>query len=157
MRNVKVMLFTFLVIVLFVSLGMAAGDRSFKAELSGSDVVPPVKTMAKGEAAFMLSKDGESMTYKLTVKDIENVTAVHIHEGKPGKEGPPVAGLFAGPKKAGKFSGMLAEGTITERKLMSSLKGKSFDSLVKMIEDGKAYVNVHTDRYPDGEIRGQIK
>lgn len=157
MRNVRVSLFIFLIIVLFASLGIAAGGRNFKAELSGGNVVPPVKTKAKGEATFMLSKDGKSMTYKLTVKDIEDVTAAHIHQGRQGKNGPPVAMLYAGPKKAGKFSGTLSEGTVTGKSLMSSLKGKPFGSLVKMIESGDAYVNVHTDKYPDGEIRGQIK
>jgi hypothetical protein len=134
MRNLRVPLFIILTIILFVSLGAAATGRSFEAELSGSNVIPPVKTMAKGEATFMLSKDGKSIAYKLTV-----------------------AMLFAGPKKTGKFSGVLSEGTVTGRKLMTSLKGKSVDSLIKMIKDGKAYVNVHTEKYPEGEIRGQIK
>jgi hypothetical protein len=157
MRNLRVPLFIFLTNVLFVSLGAAATEHSFKAELSGSNVIPPVKTMTKGEATFMPGKDGKNLTYKLTVKDVENVTAAHIHDGTPGKNGPPVAMLFAGPKKTGKFSGVLSEGTITGRKLMTSLKGKSIDSLIKMIKDGKAYVNVHTEKYPEGEIRGQIK
>jgi hypothetical protein len=157
MRNLRVPLFIILTIILFVSLGAAATGRSFEAELSGSNVIPPVKTMAKGEATFMLSKDGKSIAYKLTVKDMENITAAHIHEGTEGNNGPPVAMLFAGPKKTGKFSGVLSEGTVTGRKLMTSLKGKSVDSLIKMIKDGKAYVNVHTEKYPEGEIRGQIK
>jgi hypothetical protein len=32
-----------------------------------------------------------------------------------------------------------------------------FDKLVQAIEAGKAYVNVHSSRFPNGEIRGQIK
>ena len=36
------------------------------------------------------------------------------------------------------------------------LAGKRISDLIKLIEDGKAYVNVHTDQNPDGEIRGQL-
>ena len=68
-----------------------------------------------------------------------------------------MAGLFAGPKKEGKFSGLLAKGTITDKDLIGPLAGKTVADLVAMIKDGGAYVNVHTDKYPDGEIRGQIK
>lgn len=157
MQKVKVLSVNFLLVVLFVSFGIAAGERSFKAELSGSKVAPSAKTKAEGEAQFQLGKDGNELIYKLLVTDIENVTAAHIHEGKYGKNGPPVANLFTGPKKEGKFSGTLAEGTITAKDLYGSLKGKSVSHFIQMIEDGHMYVNVHTDKYPGGEIRGQIR
>ncbi len=139
-----------------VMAGEYGGHHGFKSEITGGQVVPPVKTMAKGEAVFTLTK-GDELTYKLTVTDMENVTAAHIHIGKMGKNGGPVAGLFAGPKKEGKFSGTLSEGTITAKELMGPLAGKSVKDLVALIKSGDAYVNVHTDKYPDGEIRGQIK
>jgi hypothetical protein len=91
------------------------------------------------------------------VKDIENVTVAHIHSGKKGESGAPVAGLFMGPEKEGKFSGELAKGTITEKDLVGKLAGKTIGDLVKLIKDGEAYVNVHTVKNPNGEIRGQIK
>jgi len=157
MQKVKVLSVSFLLVVLFVSLGIAAGERSFKAGLSGSEVVPPVKTKAKGEATFQSVKNGNELTYKVVVSDIENVTAAHIHDGKHGKNGPPLGNLFTGPKKEGRFSGTLSEGTITAKDLFGPLSGKSVSHLIQMIEDGHAYVNVHTDKYPNGEIRGQIK
>ena len=57
-----------------------------------------------------------------------------------GKNGGPVAGLFAGPKKEGKFSGELAKGTITDKDLIGPLAGKTIGDLVKLIKDGGAYV-----------------
>ena len=87
----------------------------------------------------------------------ESACRTHIHTGKMGENGDPVAGLFAGPKKEGKFHGVLAKGTITDNDLVGPLAGKTIADLVAMIKDGSAYVNVHTDKYPDGEIRGQIK
>lgn len=144
-------------VLLFAGLAAAAGKGSFSARLAGGEETPAVKTKARGEAVFHLVKDGKGMSYKLTVSDIENVTAAHIHTGKKGVEGPPVAGLFSGPKKEGKFSGVLAEGTLTGKDLMGSLGGKSVQDLAKLLKSGGAYVNVHTDEYPNGEIRGQVK
>jgi len=151
----KLYLIIFLLVVGLATFSFAA-EKSFKAMLSGSESVPAVATMAKGDATFTLIKDGKALSYYVTVSDIENVTAAHIHLGKKGENGPPVA-LITNEKKAGKFSGTLAEGTITEKELMGSLAGKSVKDLVKQIKKGNAYLNVHTDKYPNGELRGQIK
>ncbi len=151
----KLYLIIFLLVVGLATYSFAA-EKVFKAMLSGSESVPAVETMAKGDATFTLSKDGKALSYYVTVSDLENFTAAHIHLGKKGENGPPVA-LITNEKKTGKFSGTLAEGTITEKELMGSLMGKSVKDLVKQIKRGHAYLNVHTDKYPNGEIRGQIK
>jgi len=156
MKTLKLILFAVFAIVLTASLGMAA-TNTFSAKMTGKDVVPAVMTKAHGTAHFKLSKDGKELTYTLVVKNIENVTAAHIHTGTKGESGEPVAGLFAGPKKEGKFSGELAKGTIMDKDLIGPLAGKTLGDLVTMIKDKQAYVHVHTDKYPDGEIRGQIK
>jgi hypothetical protein len=152
MKTLKTIIFAVFAVILTASLGMA-----FEAKLSGNEVVPVVATKAIGEADFRMSADGKELTYILTLKDIENVTAAHIHAGLMGKNGGPVAGLFPGPKKEGKFSGEVAKGTITNKGLVGPLAGKTIADLVEMIKSGGAYVNVHTDKYPDGEVRGQIK
>jgi len=59
--------------------------------------------------------------------------------------------------KKGKFSGVLAEGAIADKDLMGPLQGKTVEDLVHVIQAEQAYVNVHTETNPDGEIRGQIK
>ena len=156
MNKLKMLLFVMLSALLSVSIGFAA-EKSFHAKLAGKDEVPSVKTKATGEVKFKLSKDGKELSYKLHVKNIENANAAHIHLGKKGKSGPPMANLFVGPKKDGKFSGDLSEGTITEKDLSGDLMGKSIDDLVQLIKSGDTYVNVHTDANPDGAIRGQIK
>jgi hypothetical protein len=156
MGKVNLLLFVILATILSVSVGFAA-EKSFKAKLTGNGEVPSVKTTAKGEVKFKLSSDGKELSYKLDVKNIENPTAAHIHRGMKGKNGPPVANLFTGPKKEGKFSGELSMGTITANDLSGDLMGKSLDDLVKLIKSGDIYVNVHTDANPDGAIRGQVK
>jgi CHRD domain len=59
--------------------------------------------------------------------------------------------------KKGKFSGVLRWGTLTAADLVGPLQGKSISDLVDQIKAGNAYVNVHTEKYPAGEIRGQIE
>ncbi len=155
----KIGLVILFLVVGLVSMGVTNGlaaEKSFKAVLSGSQEIPAAKSMAKGDATFTLSKDGKELMYKVNVSDIENVDAAHIHFGKKGQNGPPLALIDIKGKKAGKFSGTLAEGKITSSDLLGSLKGKSVQDLLKDIESGDAYINVHTDKYPDGELRGQI-
>ena len=73
----KVYLIIFLLVIGLATTGLAA-EKSFKAMLSGGEGVPPVTTMAKGEATFELSKNGEKLSYKVTVSHIENVTVQPI-------------------------------------------------------------------------------
>lgn len=156
MARFKLLLMVLLAAIFTASFGLA-GEKSFKAKLTGKEEIPAVNTKAKGEAEFKLDKESMELRYELKVKDIENVTAAHIHKGKMGKSGPPVANLFTGPKKVGKFSGDLAEGRIVAGDLTSDLQGKTVNDLINLIKSGDAYVNVHTEKYPNGEIRGQIK
>ena len=156
MKKVKLMLFVILASMLAVSVGFAA-EKSFKADLTGSEEVPGVMTPAKGEAKFTLSNDGKNLGYTLVVRDIENPVAAHIHAGSAGKNGAPLAILFSGPKREGKFRGNLSQASITEKDLTGDLKGKSISALVALIKSGDVYVNVHTDANPNGEIRGQMK
>jgi hypothetical protein len=156
-RHIIIFLFIFSFTTLGVATERQASALSFNATLTGSEEVPPVKTKAKGKVVFRLFKEEGRMIYRLTVSNLENVTSAHIHMGKKGENGPPVAILFKGPEKRGKFSGTLSEGVITSVDLIGPLEGKAFRSLVKIIFAEEAYVNVHTDQHPDGEIRGQIK
>jgi hypothetical protein len=132
------------------------GEKKFTATLSGKDEVAPKDTKATGTGEFTLSSDGKTMTYKVDVKDIDKATMAHIHQGKTGENGPVVVTLFKAATPTGPKSGVLAQGNITSDKLEGPLKGKQISDLVKLIEDGNAYANVHTEQNPKGEIRGQI-
>jgi hypothetical protein len=135
--------------------------RNFRAHLSGDQEVHPVNTKATGQAIFQLSKDGTSLSYKLIVANIENVTQAHIHFAPAGVNGPVVAWLYpAGPPAQlipGRTSGVLAQGELTVANLVGPLDGFPLSDLIDLFNDGEAYVNVHTSQYPPGEIRGQIR
>jgi hypothetical protein len=97
------------------------------------------------------------LSFKLTVSGIKDITAAHIHIGKKGENGPPVVFLFHGPEKKGMFNGTLADGTIAAKDLFGPLSGMTIKDLMTKIDSGDAYVVVHTEQYPGGELRGQIR
>jgi hypothetical protein len=142
------------VFTLFPALA-ALADQDFRADLTGKNEVPRVKTPATGRLDLTLSNN--VLSFQLRVDNITSPTAANIHRGKPGQNGPPVAGLFGGPVKTGPFSGPLSAGTISDATLIGELHGKSVADLLRLIKSGNAYVNVLSSTYPAGEIRGKIR
>jgi hypothetical protein len=128
---------------------------TFTAQLDGDQEVPPRDTDASGSAVFTLNDNKTALQYKLNVTNIYNVTAAHIHVAPAGVNGPIVVPLFSG-NETGPINGVLAEGTIMSADLAGPLAGMTIDDLVAEINNGNTYVNVHTGKYPGGEIRGQI-
>ncbi len=145
----------------------ADSGQTFTASLSGDAEVPPeegappVETMATGDATFEVSADGTEVSYTLNVSGLENVLMGHIHVGGPDENGPVVVWLYpeGGPPPElieGTTDGELASGTFTADDLMEDLEGGTIDDLVAEMAAGNTYVNVHTEQYEAGEIRGQI-
>jgi hypothetical protein len=134
---------------------------AFVAHLSGAEEVPAADTTATGQAIFKRSADGSALEYRLIVANIDDVTMAHIHLAPSGANGPVVAWLYpSGPPPQlleGRSQGVLATGSITAANLVGPLAGMSIDDLTAALDAGRAYVNVHTRRFPAGEIRGQIR
>ena len=84
--------------------------------------------------------------------------AAHIHNGTTGENGDIVATLSNGESAEGdeRPPQIGFAGNITGNELQGPLEDEEISDLVSLMSDGNAYVNVHTDRYPDGAIRGQI-
>lgn len=152
---------TLAVAAVIVALGVAslasAKPKNYRTHLAGQNEVPPVRTLAVGEAVFQLNDTGDSLRYKLNVANIDDVRASHIHVAAEGVNGPVAVFLFAGPPIPGRTQGTLAQGVITAANLIGPLQGGTLGDLIEEIEAGNTYVNVHTDANPGGEIRGQIK
>lgn len=93
---------------------------------------------------------------------IENVTQAHIHiVAAPGGDGPPAVWLYPATPPAiliaGEFRGVVGEGMFTEADFVGPLAGRTLDDLLVAIREDRAYVNVHTDQFPAGEIRGLLR
>jgi hypothetical protein len=164
MPKVRVSLTTgFLILLVVVAASVAlAATRNFRTHLAGRFELPiAIDTQAQGQAIFQLSKDGTELHYKLIVANIENVTQAHIHLiEQPNGTGRIVVWLYpdAPPLQLipGRFDGVLGEGTITADDLINGLAGQPLSALLAVMENGSAYVNVHTSQNPPGEIRGNL-
>src|SRR6187200_1724924 len=146
----------------------SSSGKEFSARLTGDKEVPPVDTDATGRIRLTANSQQDALDYQLSVSNLNGVaTGAHIHRGSAGTNGPIVAnlnirGTFAGASasaSAGGGSAMTSTstgGTITSADLKGPLAGKQVSDLIKLMEDGKAYVNVHTRQHTNGEIRGQL-
>lgn len=139
---------------------MTHGKWIEKVKLSA---LPGTKAKDSGEADFTLAKDGTTIHYVVRARNVEDATMGHVHEvGPGGAPGAILAWLYpttgeAPSLKAGKTTGVLAEGTIDAAKLAGPLKGKTVKELYEMIEQGKAGIAVHTKANPGGELWGFVK
>ena len=123
------------------------------SNMTGAKEVPPVKSMGTGTASFLNNQT--VIDYDLSVSDLYNATAAHIHQGKVGANGPIVVTLYkTSDPSPGLFGGY--SGNITSSMLEGPLKGKQLSALVDLLGNGQAYVNVHTIKNKNGEIRDQV-
>jgi len=128
---------------------------------------------ADNSAARTPTENGASVDYTLIAANIENAFMAHIHLAPVGVNGPIVVWLYPstapvpGPLGAGRFDGVLAQGTFTAANLVNVLHGHPLAELIAAMRSGGAYVNVHTNDgvaptntgpgdFPGGEIRGQL-
>jgi len=111
----------------------------FTASLSGSQETPPNPSHATGTAWVLLSADMTTLTYRVTYAQLESTyTGAHFHVAPPG-----VPGLVVNPLT---FDGNTVDGSWTAFP----------DSILSNLFKGNVYVNVHSQKYPGGEIRGQL-
>jgi glucose/arabinose dehydrogenase len=129
--------------------------RNFRAHLSGDEEVPPVETNAQGQATFEFDEESTELEFELRVANIEDVVAAHVHCAPDGVNGPVGVTLFSGGPVSP--DGLLAEGTVEEPDEDNGCGWEDLEDVRSAMENGYAYVNVHTQAHPAGEIRGQVR
>ena len=160
-----------LLLVLAPAAGVAAAPAAqvaprvvaATATLSGAEEVPPVTdTAGGGVAVYRLSPDGRTLRYTLVAVNLTSApTAAHIHAPAPrGQNAGVVAFLFPAPNARSSCAQTTAlvlrcQGELTAADLRGSLAGQPLSALVALLAAGQTYTNVHTARYPGGEVRGQ--
>lgn len=120
-----------------------------------------VETNARGIAAVQERQDG--LKFVVGVSNLENTTMGHIHEDEV--LGPIAVWLYDFATQAerleeGQFTGILDAGTITDEVIATGrvpeAESETVEGLLGKINAGEAYVNIHTEAHPGGEIAGLL-
>ena len=112
-------------------------------------------TAATGVASFTWN-GGQDVKYDLNVTGMDKVSAAYIYNAPKGQNGDVIVTLYKTSSPTGVISGSLTNGTITPSNLEDQMQGTLFKDFIKALETGQTYVNVQTEKNPNGEIRGQI-
>ena len=124
--------------------------------LSGKDEVPPTESNASAWAKFQSVDNDSHLSYGVSIVGLKEITGAHIHKGSEGQNGDIVTVLSEAKSAEGGNETISLNGNITKDGLQGPLKGKEVSDLVSLMRNGSVYVNVHTNEYKDGVIRGQI-
>ena len=158
--------FTLLLAVVAPSAGARDGSRDANASLDGYQEYP-LTLSTTGHGRFRARIRENSIEYTLSYADLEGATTIqaHIHLGRPSTLGgvsvflcggaPPNSNKPACPPKEGTVSGTIVPSDVIGPANQGISPGE-FGELVRAIRASATYANVHTDKYPGGEIRGRI-
>ena len=126
--------------VVALAFGASRTTVSVGAKLNAKQEVPAqVVKNTKGKGLFTGKLVGKKLTWKLTFSGLTGpAIQAHIHMGAVGKAGNVVIALCAPCR-----SGVHGKATLTA-------------ALRRALNHHKLYVNVHTAKNPNGEIRGQL-
>ena len=106
--------------------------------LDGSREVPPVPTAAYATADVNVTPE-RYVTVTLSVLGTVP-TAAHIHEGAPGTNGPVLVPLTK----------------ISDNAFVAADGARLTEAQYAAYKAGNTYLNVHSARYPGGEVRAQL-
>lgn len=108
------------------------------------------RSTSTGSGFFSYTIEGDQLCYTLEVRDLTMAPfAAHIHIGPRNVAGPIVVGLLTPPA---------ATSTVSE--CITAVEGGDLTpaELAAIAADPRNYyVNVHTNNWPGGEVRGQLK
>jgi hypothetical protein len=136
-----------LVAILALPSSAFAPRRPLFAALNGQNEIDQNGNRGAGDrnggGSFGAVIDGRRLCYGLSVRDIQNPLAAHIHRGRRNENGPIVVTLnHPQTGNPGASSGC----TTISRDLVRRIRRNP----------GRYYVNVHTPRFQAGAIRGQL-
>ena len=150
------------------------GDQRIREDLVGYQEVPAISTVGNGTLKAKVDRNGEQISYRLSYADLEGaVQQAHIHIGQRAVNGQIVAFLCTnlGNGPAGTPTCPAApatvESTIVPAEVVNTtnpppptagqgIEAEAFDELVDAIKAGVTYANVHSTKWPGGEIRAQL-
>jgi hypothetical protein len=143
--------------------GADRGGSDFDARLSGYQETPQtISTVASGKFEADVDRSAQTIDYELSYSGLEgSILFAHIHFGARATSGGVSAFLCGGGGKPACPQSGTVEGTITAADVIGptgqGIELGAFDELVQAMRAGVTYANVHSSKWPGGEIRGQIE
>ncbi len=156
MRRVLSLLSVGALVLLGSAVQAQAQNISCTALLSGGNEVPGIASGSGGTATVTMNVPAGTIAYAVNVFNLPTgVTQSHIHAGSPGVGGPVVINFAVTPTASNDFA---IAGTATQTDLVARpAQGiNSMEDVAQMLATNQAYVNVHSQANPGGEIRGQL-
>jgi len=141
------------------------GARHVRADLNGYQEVSSISTTGEGVFAASIDDENQLITYELRYSGLEGTAtnAAHIHFAQRSVNGGVHAFLCGGgdkpacPATEGSVTGEIDAADILATVPDRGIEAGAFDEFVRAIRAGHTYANVHTTKWPGGEIRGQIQ
>ena len=145
-----------------VAQGGVSGPRNVRADLNGYQEVNSISTTGEGSLRLSIDDENRLITYELSYAALEGTTttASHIHFAQRSVNGGVIAFLCGGggkppcPPTEGTVTGVISAADVLDSD--RGIEAGAFEEFVQAIRAGHGYVNVHTNKWPGGEIRGQI-
>ncbi len=153
--------------IMSISAGLAtaASATTYIATLSGANERPaPNSSTATGFGTLVLSRDGTKFSVKIDFSGLTgNAAAGHVHCcNTTAGNGPVAIGFVAPAATSGSIVGSfdLTKASTYSSGFFNTLGGGtvagSRSAFLNGLNGGLQYFNVHTARFPGGEIRGQL-
>ena len=140
-------------------------SHKLRATLKGFNETPANSTPASG--SFRATVNGDSITFELTYSDlVADSLFAHIHLGQKNVAGgvmiffcdnsnPPHSPRTC-PTRGGTVTGTVTAADVIGPNGQGIAPGE-FSKVLEAIHSGVTYVNVHSTKFPAGEIRGQVR
>jgi hypothetical protein len=165
MRKICLTLLTLSALVLLA--GPASAAEQMSARLRGFDEVPAISSPGNGFFSSTIDEVAGTITWTMTYGVMNGkVTQSHIHFAQKGVNGGiwvflcsnlgnGPAGTQACPTAPATIHGTIHASDIIGGASAQGIQPGDFGPILRAIKTGTVYVNIHTDKYPGGEIRGQ--
>jgi CHRD domain len=157
------------------SYAIAGGGRAFNERLDNYQEVPSVSSVANGEFTARISNNDSSIAWTLSYADLEGaVQQAHIHFAQRSVNGGisvflctnlgngPV-GTQPCPAPPATISGTITAADVSPPiPATAAARAQGIDTgelaeLIEAMRAGVTYANVHSTKFPGGEIRAQLK
>ena len=117
---------------------------SFHVILTPDDESTPTESTGRGQVIFTLDRQTQRITWKGSIQNLpanSRPTGIYVH----------------GPQTIGGEAGILFD--LSPGGMKNPFEGSFVlnDGQVEYLVTGRFYVNLHTTKYPNGELRGEVR